>query len=83
MARAAGAPFAGLWLEAPKEELVKRLAMRRGDASDADRAVLQRQLGIATGAIDWQRVDASWGTAETVAAARRVSAREEPERSSS
>jgi uncharacterized protein len=83
VARTAGAPFAGLWLEAPKEELAKRLATRRGDASDADHAVLRQQLGIDTGAVDWQRVDASRGTAETVAAARCLSAREGPAPSSS
>ena len=83
VAHAAGAPFTGLWLEAPREALVQRLDARRGDASDADRAVLEKQLGMDTGAIDWEHVDAARGTAETIAAAQRLSAREGPEPSSS
>jgi len=83
VARAGGAPITGLWLEAPSEALAQRLAARRGDASDADRAVLEKQLGIATGAIEWERVDASKDAAETIAAAQRISARERPGPSSS
>src|SRR5690606_6984604 len=45
VASRAGVPFAGLWLEAPPEVLETRIAARTGDASDADVAVLRRQLG--------------------------------------
>ena len=60
-ARAAGAAFAGFWLEAPLAELERRLLARRGDASDAGRAVLraaataQAAAGAPAG---WLRVDA-------------------------
>lgn len=57
VAKAAGAPFVGLWLSAPDAVLEARVAARRGDASDADVAVLRRQkepeaLG------GWTRLDA-------------------------
>jgi aminoglycoside phosphotransferase family enzyme/predicted kinase len=79
-ARAAAVPFTGLWLEAPGDVLMTRVAARETDASDADRAVLARQLALETGAVGWRRVDASRGMAETIAAARQaLSARERPE----
>ena len=73
-ANAAGVPFVGLWLEAPREVLTRRIAARRGDASDADRAVLDWQLGLDPGAIRWHRVDAAGDLADTIAAARALSA---------
>lgn len=42
-ARAAGAPFTGLWLSAEEAVLTRRLERRFDDASDADVAVLSRQ----------------------------------------
>lgn len=63
VAREAGAPFLGLWLEAPAGILEARAAARRGDASDADASIVRRQLGYDTGCIDWARIDAG-GTAE-------------------
>jgi len=42
-ARAAGVPFAGLWLQAPEEVMEARVAARSGDASDADVMVVRRQ----------------------------------------
>ncbi|HZB90177.1 MAG TPA: AAA family ATPase [Stellaceae bacterium] len=83
LAAKAGIPFTGLWLEAPAERLEARIAARRGDASDADRAVLHWQRGIDTGPIEWLRVDAAGGVAETVAGARALSATAAPARSSS
>ena len=65
VAQEAGVPFLGLWLEAPADVLRRRVATRTGDASDADVAVLERQLGYETGAIRWRRISAS-GTAEEV-----------------
>lgn len=59
LARKAGVPFAGLWLEAPRGALNRRLEARRGDPSDATPAVLARQEidGALDG--DWVRLDAS------------------------
>jgi aminoglycoside phosphotransferase family enzyme/predicted kinase len=57
-ARAARAPFHGLWLEAPAAVLEARVAGRRGDASDADVAVLRAQLARDPGPIRWTTLDA-------------------------
>lgn len=56
VARGAGAPFEGLWLEAPVAEMAGRIERRRGDASEADRGVLEAQLGYDLGSIGWRRV---------------------------
>ncbi len=70
VARAAGAGFAALWLEAPAEVLLERVGARRGDASDATRDVVRRQLGYDIGALTWRRLDAG-GPPEAVSAAAR------------
>jgi len=44
VAAAAGAPFTGLWLDAPAATMRARIGARRGDASDASVDVLDRQL---------------------------------------
>jgi aminoglycoside phosphotransferase family enzyme/predicted kinase len=54
-ARDAGVAFDGVWLEVPADELRRRVATRRGDASDADTAVLERQLARGAGPIAWRR----------------------------
>jgi aminoglycoside phosphotransferase family enzyme/predicted kinase len=64
-----GAGFAGLWLEAPADTLIARVEARRGDASDADAAVVQSQLARPTGAMSWTRVDARGDREATLAAA--------------
>jgi hypothetical protein len=71
-ARAAGAPFVGLWLDAPADVLACRVGGRRGDASDATVEVLRRQLGYDLGAIDWAAVDAGQPLEAVVAAARKT-----------
>ncbi len=54
-----GVPFQGFWLEAPMEILKSRILARRGDASDATIAVLERAAQSDPGAIDWLRLDAA------------------------
>ncbi len=66
---ACGAPFLGLWLEAPEAVLVARVDARRDDASDADAAVVARQRDYAIGPINWQRIDASGSPQQTLDAA--------------
>ncbi|MGH6912923.1 MAG: AAA family ATPase, partial [Geminicoccales bacterium] len=68
----AGAPFQGLWLSAPAGVLERRIADRRGDASDATPVVLRRQLSADPGPIAWSRLDAS-GSPEAMLDAARTS----------
>ncbi|MBE7219302.1 MAG: AAA family ATPase [Caulobacteraceae bacterium] len=49
LARSEGAAFTGEWLHAPPDVLRARVAERRGDASDADVAVLERQFALEPG----------------------------------
>jgi uncharacterized protein len=72
VAARANVPFAGLWLEAPAETLRQRIAARHGDASDADRGVLDFQLSRNIGLLDWTRVDASGSIKSVTDAARRT-----------
>lgn len=62
----AGVPFAGCWLEAPKQTLRQRVALRGRDVSDATFDVVERQDRYAIDEISWQRLDAS-GDPETLA----------------
>jgi predicted kinase len=66
---AAGAPFFGIWLEAPGSTLVARVAQRVGDASDATPEVISRQMTMETGLIKWRRLDASSPPEAVLAAA--------------
>jgi hypothetical protein len=59
LARQTGTPFTGVWLEAPAAVLEERIAGRRNDASDADAAVVRKQLAIHPGPLDWARIDAA------------------------
>jgi hypothetical protein len=70
VAQSAGVPFMGLWLTAPDAVLIDRVVQRRGDASDADRAVLEQQLKADLGAMTWRKVDVSGDTAAALIAAR-------------
>ena len=65
VAREAGVPFSGVWIDAPPETLARRISDRAVDASDATTDVLERQIHAGTGPIDWRRLDGS-GDAETV-----------------
>jgi predicted kinase len=70
LARETGCPAALVWLTAPPETLIARVAARRGDASDADAAVVRAQLGRDPGPIDWTVIEAV-GDAEILARAVR------------
>jgi uncharacterized protein len=71
-AQSAGVPFRGVWLELSPEALRARVAARRGGPSDADVAVLERQLGYDLGPIGWTRIDAGPEPAAVAAAIRRL-----------
>jgi len=57
-AAAGGVPFLGAWLQAPLAELERRVAARRGDASDAGIEVLRQAVAADHGAGTWLAVDA-------------------------
>jgi hypothetical protein len=59
VAREAGVPFIGLWIEGPREILARRLRERVNDASDATAEVLELQARAELGPIDWHRLDGS------------------------
>jgi aminoglycoside phosphotransferase family enzyme/predicted kinase len=63
-------PFVGLWLDAPAATLQARLGRRRDDVSDADAAVLRKQLTYDLGHINWHRLDADQTTEALVNSAR-------------
>lgn len=58
VARHAGVPFRGIWLDAPADVLVQRVAERRGDPSDATPDVVMAQLARKGAATDWTRLAA-------------------------
>ncbi|WP_395714152.1 AAA family ATPase [Reyranella sp.] len=55
LAARVGVPFEGIWLDVPKEVAMARVADRKGDASDATPAVVERQFDYDLGHIDWRR----------------------------
>ncbi len=59
VAREAGVPFIGVWIDGPPEILAARLRERVTDASDATADVLQLQLRTGIGRLDWPRLDGS------------------------
>jgi predicted kinase len=61
------APFLGVWLQAPLQVLEERVAGRRGDASDADAALLRRMAPSDPGPRGWLAVDATDGDAALAA----------------
>ena len=48
-------PFDGIWLDVPKEVAMTRVAQRKGDASDATPAVVERQFAYDLGNVTWRR----------------------------
>ncbi|HUA52802.1 MAG TPA: AAA family ATPase [Candidatus Sulfotelmatobacter sp.] len=65
-----GVAFRGVWLDADVDRLVARVDARADDASDATAAIVHRQVGYATGTIEWATVDASGTLDETAARVR-------------
>lgn len=63
VARAAGAGFRGVWLDAPLDVLRSRVAARVGDASDATVEIVRLQAAADLGEIAWTRLDAAGGHA--------------------
>ncbi|WP_246702788.1 bifunctional aminoglycoside phosphotransferase/ATP-binding protein [Starkeya sp. ORNL1] len=72
LASSAGVAFHGLWLEASPERLLRRVADRRNDASDATPDVVKDQLGRPLGAIQWPRLIADGDMGAIRAAATRI-----------
>lgn len=68
LAREAGAPFHGVWLEADPEILAPRIEGREGDASDATVATLRMQLDLDVGEVTWRKIDASGPAADSAEA---------------
>ena len=72
VARKAGVPFTGLWLEASEGAMTERVAARRHDASDATAEIVKRQLEVDPGTLDWTRIDADGTSAEVLARAKQA-----------
>ena len=66
IAQQTGAEFDGLWLRAKKSTMLKRVADRRADASDATVDVVEKQLTADQSPPDWTVIDAE-GRPEAVA----------------
>lgn len=72
----AGAAFDGVWLSASRDELIRRVGARRGDASDADAGIVRRQLDYELGEMTWNRLDAGGAPEDVAAAALQLLARD-------
>ena len=70
LARDAGVPFLGIWLDTPLDTARQRVDNRTGDASDAGAAVVERQRGYDLGDITWPRIDTGHSVERVVAQAR-------------
>lgn len=69
VARHAGVPFCGLWLQAPEQMLLERVVARRGDPSDATPGVVMAQVARHGAATEWTRISAQEAVGEVTAAA--------------
>jgi aminoglycoside phosphotransferase family enzyme/predicted kinase len=72
VARKAGAPFVGLWLDAPEDTRLARARRRTHDPSDADADVVRHQSIEDSEGMRWTRLDASGAAEDVLAAARRL-----------
>jgi uncharacterized protein len=69
-AAALGVPFHGLFLVADLDTRIARIGRRRGDASDADAAIVRAQESYELGTLGWTRIDAAGTPEETRARAK-------------
>ena len=74
VAAGAGASFAGVWLDAPRQTLRDRVAGRGRDVSDATVDVVERQDRIALGDVTWRRFDSRCEAATLAEHVREVTA---------
>ena len=72
VAREAGSPFTGIWLEAPGATLASRVKARKNDASDATPEIVENQLQADSGPIYWQRINAVGTSSDTLTAVRKT-----------
>ncbi len=74
LARDLGVPFAGLWLTAPEATMLRRVAGRINDASDATPDIVRRQLEWHDSGIRdvWTSIDAGGSADDTLRAAQQV-----------
>ncbi len=72
MAERAGASFCGLWLEADPVQMMARVTLRVGDASDANPQVVAEQLQSASVPDDWHKIDTRGTMDATVKAATAI-----------
>lgn len=72
IAKAAGAPFSGLWLQADGRRIRERVSARRDDPSDADLEVVEKQAAYDAGDISWAQLDSSGGPDAVLQAAVRA-----------
>ncbi len=72
VAREAGVPFHGLWLESPPEVMQERVTHRKRNVSDATSWVVRLQLSYDLGDITWDRIDTGGSREDSVARARTV-----------
>lgn len=62
-----GVPFVGAWLNVPSDVMRERVRRRRGDASDADEAVVAAQEHRDLGRMDWHELDGTAAPDENAA----------------
>jgi len=70
LGRRSKAAFTGIWLDADREILLRRVAARKGDVSDAGPAVVIGQIEKGAGHVNWPRLDAARPLDELVHAAQ-------------
>jgi aminoglycoside phosphotransferase family enzyme/predicted kinase len=66
-----GVTFTGVWLDAPQQRLLERVAARQNDPSDAGGEVVRAQFAAGFGAINWPLVDTDQPLDRVVRAVRR------------